>query len=130
MKTKLVLILLLLSSPIFADICGDVSIGKDSEVYRGEMKIGYDFSWEDFALIPFVDYVNYFTYDGGGHPFLDVFGCGLKVEWKDVYLKVYHECSHAVSSLNSMGKPVLYNDAEPNKSSTWIIWGYRWGRDF
>lgn len=135
MKTKLVLILLLISSPIFADICGDISIGKDNDTYRGEMKIGYDFSWEDFAFIPYIDYVNYFTYTltgdiVGGHPFLDVFGCGLLFKYKDIYLNVYHECSHAVSSINSMGKPVLYNDAEPNKSSTWIVVGYRFGKEF
>ena len=129
MKAKLIL-LLLISSPIFADICGDISIGKDNDTYRGEIKIGYDFSWEDFAFIPYIDYVDYFTYDNGGHPFLDIFGTGLKFEHKDIYLLLYHECSHAVSSLNSRDKPVLYNDAEPNESSTYIIVGYKWGRDF
>ena len=128
---KIILLFILLSSPLYADICGDISIGKSDTEYRGNIKIGYDFEMGDITLIPFIDYMNYFRLEGlGGHPFRDVFGCGFKVEYKDVYLLVRHECVHEVSSLNSIGRPVLYEDAQPNKSETVITVGYRFGRSF
>ena len=118
------LLLLLISAPCFGDIAGDVNIGKSDDTYRGNIKIGYDFSMGDITLIPFIDYVNYFRLEGiSGHPFRDVFGCGFKVEYNQLYILVKHECSHEVSSLNSMGSPVLYSDAEENNSSTWLTVG-------
>ena len=128
---KVILLLLLISSPLYADICGDVSIGKSDDTYKGRMKIGYDFSMGDIKLIPFIDYINYFNVEGlSGHPYRDIFGVGVKLEYSQVYILVKHECSHEVSSLNSRGQAVLYSDAEENKSSTYITVGYHWGRKF
>ena len=47
--------------PAYADVCGEASIGKSADTYKGNIKIGYDISMGDITLIPFVDYVNYFT---------------------------------------------------------------------
>lgn len=129
---KPLIIALLLSAPcLYADICGDVSIGKDGENYRAEIKLGYDFSISRFKIVPYVDYVNYFRNDGlANHPYRDVFGTGLRVNYERLYLDIRHECRHEVSSLNSRETPYLYSEALPNASSTFITVGYRFGEDY
>ena len=123
--------ILLIASPVYSDICGETSIGKDNDTYRGNIKLGYDFEMGDITLIPYIDYVNYFhVKEFSGYPFRDVFGCGVLTTYKDMWLRIEHKCSHAVSSLNSRDKPVLYNDAEINSSSTYITVGFKWGKEF
>ena len=76
MKVTAVLIFLLIVSPAYSDICGETSIGKSEETYKGNIKLGYDFAMGDITLIPFIDYTNYFTVKGlSGYPYRDVFGC-------------------------------------------------------
>ena len=125
------LLLLLLACPVFADITGDVSIGKADDNYRSAVKIGYDFDIGKIKVIPYFDYVNYFRNEGiNNHPYRDVFGTGLRINYQQVYIDVRHECRHEVSSLNSRDRPLLYSDALPNASSTFISVGYKWGKDF
>lgn len=128
---RIIIILLLISHCLFADINGDLSIGKDNDVYRAEVKLGYDFTISKFAIVPYIDYINYFRMNStGNHPFRDIFGTGLRIIYNDVYLDVRHECRHEVSSINSLDTPMLYSDALPNASSTFITVGYRFGKDF
>ena len=130
-KIILIIVIFLICPFIYGDILGDVSISKDAETYKGNIKIGYDFEMGDITLIPFIDYVNYFRVkELSGFPFRDIYGVGVKVEYKNIYLTVKHSCTHEVSSLNSRDKPVLYSDAEVNKSSTWVTVGYKWGKGF
>lgn len=128
---KNIIILLLLISPcLFADINGDISISKDDNVYRTKVKLGYDFTISQFAIIPYFDYINYFRMNStGNHPFRDIFGSGLRINYKELYLDVRHECRHEVSSINSRDTPMLYSDALPNASSTFITVGYRFGEN-
>jgi len=130
-SVQIFLFSLLVIFPCYGDIAGDISIGKSEDTAKGNIKIGYDFEMGDITLIPFIDYISYFKIDGtNGHPFRDIFGCGVKVEYKDVYLLVRHECVHEVSSVNSRNNPVLYNDAIPNSAVTFVTIGYRWGKEF
>ena len=125
------LLLLLLACPLFADITGDISIGKADNNYRAEVKIGYDFDIGKIKVIPYFDYVNYFRNEGiDNYPYRDVFGAGLRVNYQQVYIDIRHECRHEVSSLNSMDRPLLYSEALPNASSTFITVGYKWGYDY
>lgn len=125
------LLLLLLACPVFADITGDVSIGKDGEHFRAGVKIGYDFEISRFRVIPYIDYVNYFRNEGiSNHPYRDVFGSGVRINIQQIYLDIRHECRHEVSSINSRETPYLYSEALPNASTTFITVGYRWGYDF
>lgn len=131
-KTNRIITLLLLISPcLFADITGDISIGKAQDSYRADVKIGYDFTISQLAIVPYFEYINYFVNEGiANHPYRDIFGTGLRVNYKEIYLDVRHECRHEVSSLNSRDTPMLYSDALPNASSTFITVGYRFGKDF
>lgn len=125
------LLLLLLSCPLYADISGDLSIGRAEDKYRAEVKIGYDFDIGKVKVIPYIDYVNYFRNEGtSNHPYRDVFGAGLRVNYQQVYIDIRHECRHEVSSINSRDRPYLYSEALPNASSTFITVGYKWGYDY
>ena len=125
------LLLLLLACPLYADITGDTSIGKADDNYRAGVKLGYDFDIGKVKVIPYFDYVNYFRNEGiSNHPYRDVFGAGLRVNYQQVYIDIRHECRHEVSSLNSRDRPLLYSDALPNASSTFITVGYKWGKDY
>jgi hypothetical protein len=130
MKT-LIVILLLITPCLFADINGDISIGKYEDIGKAKIKIGYDFTWGEFCLIPYFEYINYFTNDGfKNYPFRDIFGSGVRLNWRELYLNIHYECRHEVSSLNSRETPLLYGDALPNSSSRFITLGYRWGKNF
>jgi len=128
---KKTIALLFLASCLYADITGDISIGKADDKYRASVKIGYDFDIGKIKVIPYFDYVNYFRNEGiSNHPYRDVFGAGLRVNYQQVYIDIRHECRHEVSSINSRETPYLYSEALPNASSTFISVGYRWGKDF
>lgn len=132
---RIIIILLLISPCLFADINGDISIGKSGEHYRADVKLGYNFDISKFNIVPYIDYVNYFRNDGmANHPYRDVFGTGLRVNYtlKDgtAYIDIRHECRHEVSSLNRGDMPLLYSEAIPNDSSTFITVGYKWGYDY
>ena len=125
------LLLLLLACPLYADITGDISIGKADNNYRSEVKIGYDFEISRFRVIPYFDYVNYFRNEGiDNHPYRDVFGSGVRINIQQIYLDIRHECRHEVSSINSRETPYLYSEALPNASTTFITVGFKWGYDY
>ena len=125
------LLLLLLACPVFADITGDISIGKADDNYRAAVKIGYDFDIGKIKVIPYFDYVNYFRNEGiSNHPYRDVFGSGVRINIQQIYLDIRHECRHEVSSINSRETPYLYSEALPNASTTFITVGYRFGEDY
>lgn len=126
-----IIVLLFLSSCLYADIAGDISIGKAQDSYRADVKIGYDFAISQLAVIPYFEYINYFENEGiANHPYRDIFASGLRLNYKSVYLDVRHECRHEVSSFNSRETPYLYSEALPNASSTFITVGYKWGKDY
>lgn len=126
-----IIVLLFLSSCLYADITGDISIGKARDSYRADVKIGYDFTISQLAVIPYFEYINYFKNEGiANHPYRDIFASGLRLNYKSVYLDVRHECRHEVSSINSRETPYLYSEALPNASSTFITVGYKWGKDY
>lgn len=126
------LLLLLLACPVFADITGDVSIGKAEDNYRAGVKLGYDFDIGKIKVIPYIDYVNYFMSDSllHNHPYRDVFGSGVRINIEQIYIDIRHECRHEVSSINSRETPYLYSEALPNASTTFITVGYKWGYDY
>ena len=128
---KKILALLFLASCLYADITGDISIGKSEDSYRADVKIGYDFTISQLSVIPYFEYINYFQNNGiDNYPYRDIFATGLHLNFDSIYLDVRHECRHEVSSLNSRDRPLLYSDALPNASSTFISVGYRFGRDY
>ena len=125
------LLLLLLACPLYADITGDVSIGKAEDKYRAQIKIGYDFDIGKVKVIPYFQYTNYFRNEGiDNHPYRDVFASGIRINIEQLYFDIRHECRHEVSSLTSRETPYLYSEALPNASSTFITVGYRWGYDY
>ena len=131
MKYIILLFLLFLIFPVYADIAGDVSIGKDGETGKGCIRLAYDFEMKDLIILPFVEYTNYFYIEGlQGKPYEDIFGLGIKLEYRDIYLKLYHECLHPVAhKTNIYGDPILDSDTETSQSN-WLVVGYRWGRKF
>lgn len=100
-KMILICFFMLLNSPLYADIYGNIEFGKDTkedQIYYSTINLGYRFNiWK----ITSETYGGWFTWQEIKYPFVQIYSYNQKLKFNGFYIKYSHYCSHKVISDSS-----------------------------
>ncbi len=126
MKNIVILILMFCVVILFADIHGEIKVGKAIEINAGfaEITIEYEFEFDKSTLILYGSWLTWFQFTNAiilFAPFQDIYSIGVEYKIKNIAFGVSHFCNHPVYS----GYGIL-EDLKRGENLTTITTGITW----
>ena len=126
MKRVIILILMFCPILLYADIHGELKVGKALEIEAGftEISIQYDFDFDKSELILFGSWLTWFQFTDyiiPFAPFQDIYSAGIEYRIYSMVFSIEHFCNHPVYS----GYGTL-EDLKRGENLTTIEAGVRW----